>query len=637
MADSAASGPPLVALVDFPPRPDTGEVDQPNPQGTQRPPQERQRHAFGPALHWLVATEPSQVASVIDTAHEYARQGHWCLGWVAFEAASAFDAALPVLPPQTGEPLAVFAVFDHAHPWPEAVFAAQPMPLAAWQTQPWQSPLSPATFKTQVGAIHELIRNGEVYQINLTTTLNSALTPGASTTPLAYFEALHRSQPKGYAAYLDTATLPPTPETGGAPSHVLSVSPELFFHWQDGRITTRPMKGTAARGATQQADADAARHLQTSAKERAENLMIVDLLRNDLSRIAEVGSVQVPSLFDVQALPTVWQMTSTVQARTRADLRLSDIFAALFPCGSVTGAPKRRAMHHIAALEGAPRGLYCGAMGLMTPGGEVTFNVPIRTVVLHLQPGGWQAHCGIGSGITLDATAEAEAQEWQQKQAFLRRAAQPFDLLESLRLDHGHITRLTRHLERLTRAAAHFNFPLDEASIHDALARQSHILPHGVHKIRLRVDAHGQVLCDANPLAPTATDAPPIRVNLACQPMPPADEFIAHKTTHRLAYAPFTPPPGCFDTLLWNPNGEITEFTIGNVAVQLQGDATWYTPPLSAGLLPGVMRETLLAEGRLQERTLTLDDVRQAQGLALINSVRGWLDVVLAPTQKIEP
>jgi para-aminobenzoate synthetase/4-amino-4-deoxychorismate lyase len=597
-------------------------LDLPTAQGT------RLRCAFGPALHWLVATELAQVRSTIDAAHEHARQGRWCVGWVAFEAAPAFDTSLPTCPPEPGQPLAVFAVFDQALPWPEHLREASDKP---WRTAPWTSSLNAESFTAQVESIHELIRAGEVYQINLTTPLSSQLAPSDLATPLSYFQALHRSQPDGYAVYLDTSALQDPALPQATPSHVLSVSPELFFHWQGDRITTRPMKGTAARGATPEADAAAARHLQTSDKERAENLMIVDLLRNDLSRIAQVGSVQVPSLFDVQALPTVWQMTSTVQARPLAGLSLSDVFAALFPCGSVTGAPKRRAMHHIAALEGAPRGVYCGAMGLMAPGGEVTFNVPIRTVELRpasaASDPGWDARCGIGSGITLDATAQAEASEWRHKQAFLKRASQPFELLESLRLEQGHIPRLDTHLQRLARAAQHFAYPLDEAAVRQALAALGQAHPQGTYKVRLRVDAQGRVSCEGSPLAATAT---PIRVTLAPQAMPPADEFIAHKTTQREAYVPFTTwahDADCFDSLLWNAQGELTEFTIGNVAVKLAGQ--WFTPPLSCGLLPGVMRETLLAEGRLRERTITLDDLKRADGLALINSVRGWLDAEL--------
>ncbi len=605
---------PYTALIDLP----AGPGNAP-----QLPHDARLQHAFAQPLTWLIARQPPEVAAIIDQAQAHARQGRWCIGWVAYEAASAFDPHLSTHPASTALPLAAFAVFEQTQAWPQ-------LGLSDWQTSPWTTELNPQNFVDKVKAIHELIRAGEVYQINLTTPLQSTLSGPDIQTPTRYFGALHRTQPRGYNTYLDLtqhASDGSCPAAESGISHILSVSPELFFHWDQGQLVTRPMKGTAARGDTPEADEQAAQHLRQSVKERAENLMIVDLLRNDLSRIAQVGTVQVPSLFDLQALPTVWQMTSTIEARTRADLPLSDVFAALFPCGSITGAPKRRAMHHIATLESAPRRAYCGALGVIQPGGACTFNVAIRTVELSApqttgQAHQWQAQCGIGSGITLDATASGEAMEWHHKQGFLRRAAQPFELLESLRLEDGQLARLPLHLARLRRAAKHFDVPLNEPALHAHLADLAAHNPHGVFKVRLRVNAAGQVLTEAASLpAPTG----PIRVRLASQPMPAPDEFIWHKTTRRHAYQPFAAAPGCFDTLLFNRQGELTEFTIGNVAIELDGQ--WVTPPLSCGLLPGVMRESLLQSGSLTERVVTLNDLAHASGLALINSVRGWMDV----------
>lgn len=600
------------ALVDFPPTEASGP---------------RQRWRLHRPSHWLVAHDHSQVPSLLDAAHALSRQGKWAVGWVAYEAAPGLDACLPVkaLPP--GQPYAVFAIFDAAEHWDGQT------ERHAWRTGPWQATLSDEAITQRIEQVRTLIEAGEVYQVNLTDAM-SALFEGDTAAIEPYFAALRRSQPDGYSLMLDARA------ACRAPGVLLSVSPELFFDWDagpgdapdGGRITTRPMKGTASRGHDADSDAALAAHLLDSAKERAENLMIVDLLRNDLSRIAEVGSVKVPSLFDVQALPTVWQMTSTITAQARAGLRLSEAFAALFPCGSVTGAPKRQAMHHIARLESGPRGVYCGAVGLMAPGGRVTFNVPIRTVALHTPPppAPWTLRCGIGSGITLDARADSELREWRAKQAFLQRARQPFQLLESLRLEDGHVARLDGHLQRLAASAAHFNWPWDarwaqRARQHLTDTAQAH--PHGLFKLRMLLDVHGDIDVHVAPLqAPSEACLP---VALADRPMPEADDFIRHKTTQRQAYAAFPAPPGCFDTLLHNPAGELTEFTIGNVAVKLDGQ--WFTPPLSAGLLPGVMRASLLAQGRLQERRLTLDDLSRAEDLALINSVRGWVAVRLAP------
>jgi para-aminobenzoate synthetase/4-amino-4-deoxychorismate lyase len=268
------------------------------------------------------------------------------------------------------------------------------------------------------------------------------------------FQALQRAQPGGYAAFLDTGD-----------EQLLSVSPELFFEWREGRLLTRPMKGTAPRGSNPEDDAAQAQALRRSPKERAENVMIVDLLRNDLSRIAEPFSVNVPRLFHTEALPAVWQMTSDVEARTRAGCTLADVFAALFPCGSVTGAPKVRAMRAIRELEAGPRGVYCGAMGVLRPGGGATFNVPIRTVSLR----GKEARCGIGSGITSGSVAEAEWQEWRHKRAFLERASAPFEILETLALEAGRLRNLDEHLARMEATAAHFGTPWDAMQLHACL------------------------------------------------------------------------------------------------------------------------------------------------------------------------
>lgn len=600
------------------------------PQGPASAPQLPQdgriQHAFLQPLTWLIARQASDLSRVLDEAHAQAQAGHWCIGWVQYEAASAFDPHLSTHEASAALPLAAFAVFSQTQAWPA-------MPLTGWQTGPWTTDLTPQGFVDKVHAIHDLIRAGEVYQINLTTPLHNTLQGETEQTPQAYFAALHRTQPRGYSVYLDLAqkALDGTcPLVDAGVSHILSVSPELFFHWDQGLLVTRPMKGTAARGDTPGSDQQAAEHLKQSVKERAENLMIVDLLRNDLSRIAQTGSVQVPSLFDLQALPTVWQMTSTIEARTQAHIQLSDVFGALFPCGSITGAPKQRAMHHIAQLESAPRRTYCGTLGVIQPGGTCTFNVAIRTVELSAQPAidnsppHWTAQCGIGSGITLDATAAGEALEWHHKQAFLRRAAQPFQLLESLRLDNGQLARLPQHLARLRRAAQHFGVPLDENQLQASLSALALQHPHGVYKVRLLVDVAGSVMAEAAPLPDTTG---PVRVGIASAPMPQADEFIWHKTTRRDAYQAFKAQPGCFDTLLYNRLGELTEFTIGNVAIHLDGQ--WITPPVSCGLLPGVMRETLLQSGQLTEGVVTLAALAQATGLALINSVREWVDVEL--------
>ena len=585
-------------------------IDFTDPQDGAAP---RLRCAFGAPRQVLEARTPGEVRAVLEAVQAAAQQGAWCVGGLRYEAASAFDAALQTHP--ADGPLAWFAVHAAPQPWPEL-----PPPADAPVLQ-WQSPLERETFDAALETIHQDIASGAYYQVNYTAPLQATLQGGGPPAVLALFGALQRAQPGGYAACIDMGA-----------EQVLSVSPELFFDWRampdgSGDILTRPMKGTAPRGATPAQDAAQAEGLRQSPKERAENVMIVDLLRNDLSRIAEPHSVQVPRLFHTEPLPAVWQMTSDVQARTRPGTRLVDVWAALFPCGSVTGAPKARAMQAIRALEGGPRGFYCGALGLVRPDGaggiRATFNVPIRTVVLR----GAQAACGIGSGITAEATADAEWNEWRHKRAFVERASTPFDILETLRLEGGQFRNLDEHLARMQQAATHFNHPWGGAAVHQCLQNLAARHPQGAWRVRLLLDPAGVLRAEAFALQHTPE---PVRLRLAERPLREAhSEFVRHKTTRRAHYAAFAPTgPGVFDTVLWNEEGEITEGSFGNIAMLLDG--RWVTPPLACGLLPGVGRAVALREGRVQEAVVRLSDVPRVKGWAFINSLRGWLAAELA-------
>jgi para-aminobenzoate synthetase component 1/para-aminobenzoate synthetase/4-amino-4-deoxychorismate lyase len=396
-------------------------IDFSNPRDTGA---DRLQWGFSPPVQVLAAGEPQQVPAVLDAVQQAVENGRWCVGWLAYEAATGLDQAY-VGAVHTGavhtgavnesggkQPLAWFGV----HEAPDALCPdalLQPS-LGVLNVQWQQVPDGRSRFDADIVRIHEAIAAGDCYQINYTSPLKGRIEGAerlsAQQVAHALFARLRRAQPGGYAAMVDS---------GGM--QALSVSPELFFDWDGERILTRPMKGTAPRGATPAEDEARVQAMRASPKERAENVMIVDLLRNDLSRIAVPHSVKVPRLFHAGPLPAVWQMTSDVEARTRPGIRLRDVFAALFPCGSITGAPKRQAMRLIRELEPEPRGIYCGALGVVRPsdrhnGIHATFNVPIRTVVLQ----GRDLRCGIGSGITAGATAEAEWQEWQHKQRFLR-------------------------------------------------------------------------------------------------------------------------------------------------------------------------------------------------------------------------
>ena len=632
----------------------------------------RLRHAFGAPRSMLVAHELAQVGPLLDAVQAAAQQGLWCVGYVRYEAAAAFDSALATH--AADGPLAWFAVYDEALPWPEdasestsAGSVAATQKTAAVQAQ-WQESCPRPAFDAALAHIQRAIADGELYQVNFTAPLQGAWRgEPPENAALGLFAALQRAQPGGYAAFIDTGAHAAgasegagnAGETGGREigarngvgeaasaggEQLLSVSPELFFDWQDGlnhqeggQILARPMKGTAARGTTPALDAAQAAALRASPKERAENVMIVDLLRNDMSRIAQPFSVQVPRLFHTQALPTVWQMTSDVSAKTRPGTTLAGVFGALFPCGSVTGAPKVRAMQVIRTLEPQPRGVYCGAIGVVRPvpgrgesgqpgqlgepgrgGIRATFNVPIRTVSVQ----GGRLRCGIGSGITSGAAPDAEWQEWKNKQQFLERASMPFDLLETLALENGQLRHAADHLQRLAGAAAHFGYPWDAARVSQCLQALAQAHQQGAWRVRLLLGADGAARAEAFALEASPAS---VRLQLAERPLLEAHgEFVRFKTTRRAHYDAFTPTaPGVFDTVLWNAEGEITECTRGNVAMLMDG--RWVTPPLACGLLPGVGRALALREGRLSEAVVRVQDLPRVQGWAFLNSLRGWI------------
>ena len=565
----------------------------------------RLRCAFGTPRARLVAHAPEQVRGVLDAVQAHALAGQWCVGYVRYEAAAAFDTALSVH--AAAGPLAWFAVYDAALPWPDAAPAAD----QAWCVE-WDAGLDRGAFDAALSKVSQAIAAGELYQVNFTSPIAGHWRGQASADAL--FAALQRAQPGGYALRLDTGA-----------EQVLSVSPELFFDWQDQRLLTRPMKGTAPRGATPAEDEALRTALQTAPKERAENVMIVDLLRNDVSRIAEPFSVKVPHLFRTQALPTVWQMTSDVQARTRAGTTLYEVFAALFPCGSVTGAPKVQAMRMLRALEPQPRGIYCGALGIVQPGGRATFNVPIRTVVLT----GAQARCGIGSGVVADSAPDAEWHEWQHKRAFLDRSSAPFDLLETFSLRDGVAPQRQAHLARMATAAAHFGYPLDLATVDACLTRLFAQHPRGLWRVRLTLDRFGRP--SATAAAQPEPGLAPVPLQLAARPfLAAASEFVRFKTTRRAHYDAFAPPDGVFDTLLWNQRGEVTEGTRCNVAVKLAGQ--WRTPPVHCGLLAGIGRAQWLRKARVTEAIVRVEDLEAAEQVAVFNSLRGWMPARLVRT-----
>jgi len=553
---------------------------------------------FDVYLRTLVAETADQVVSVLEQAEAATKQGMYAVGFVAYEAAHALNPHLPSLASEPGLPLVWFSLFRKR----QCVTAGDGLPTGTTVVPELTPAGSQSDYEIAISRIHTAIEQGQTYQINYTFPLQGHWQGN----PLELYRTLLHAQQPAFGAFLDIG------------SHtVISTSPELFFSIKDGLVTTRPMKGTAPRGRYPAEDQTQQEQLLQSSKEQAENLMIVDLLRNDLGQIAQTGTVQTERLFEVESYPTVHQMTSTITARLKEGVGLLELFRALFPCGSVTGAPKRRSMEIISGLEQQPRGVYCGAIGYLAPGGEAGFSVAIRTMLLEKQTG--QISMGVGSAITWDSDPRAEYAECLNKAAFLRPQPQ-HRLLESLLLEEGSYPRLERHLDRLCWSAARLGYCCDREQIKQALLGYAAGTT-GQHKTRLLLAQDGSYQIESSPLQQLHQ---PLKVAVAATPVDPNDLLLYLKTEQRERYEQARQEhPDTDDVLLCNTQGELTEGTFTNLVLKL--DTRLVTPPLACGLLPGVMREELLEQGFITERVLYPQDLQCAEEIWLINSVRGWL------------
>ncbi|MEQ2525159.1 aminodeoxychorismate synthase component I [Bacillaceae bacterium CLA-AA-H227] len=551
---------------------------------------------FTNPLKVIIAHTIEEVLPCFEQIQEAIENGYYVAGYLSYESAPAFDSAYKVNV-KSQLPLLWLGVFSE--PQQQSVNSD-----GSYSLSDWIPSVSMDEYEASIQSIKNAIENGDTYQTNYTIRLHSEFQGD----DLAFYSNLKKAQSSKYCAYLNTGE-----------HSILSASPELFFHLKDDQLTTRPMKGTIKRGNSFSEDQENARWLYHSEKNRAENVMIVDLLRNDLGMIAVPGTVQVPELFNIEQYPTVHQMTSTITAKIAPTKKIVDVFRALFPCGSITGAPKISTMVIIADLESEPRDVYCGAIGYITPEQEAIFNVPIRTVVIDPKSG--SATYGVGGGITWDSTTAGEYEEILAKASLLKMESPAFELLETLLLEDGKYFLLKEHLTRLQNSAKYFNIPLSIEELTEKLSSLAENHPHG--KFRVRVLLSDKIVIEAHPIANSGVTR---KVVLADQPIDKTNLFLYHKTTHREVYAHFQKKfPDVFDVLLWNADGELTEFTNGNVVLELDG--ILYTPPISSGLLGGTYRQWLLTEEEIQEKVLTLEDLRNCTKIWFINSVRKWFEV----------
>lgn len=575
---------------------------------------------------WLHFADPDQLISaerldeVLPALQRIERlvqlHGWHAAGFISYEAASAFDAALhtrsSVAPESSRRPAFPFLWFGL---YPPPRLFTLPSPTATTWARSWIPTVGQTSYAASIDQIKKYIAEGRTYQVNYTMRLEADFAGD----PWDFFLHIAQTQ-NNQAAYIDTGQYV-----------ICSASPELFFRLEGNTITCRPMKGTTRRGRTTAEDCEQSEWLKHSAKNRAENVMIVDMVRNDLGRIAETGTVEVPELFRTERYPTLWQMTSTITARTTASV--AQILTALFPSASITGAPKVSTMAIIADLETTPRGIYTGSIGYIAPERQAKFNVAIRTAVIDRITR--TAEYGVGGGIVWDSTSQDEYAEALLKARVLMEPSPSFSLIETMLWtpEEGFFL-FEKHLSRLLDSANYFDIPVTRNKLQSYLGMISLRLAevHVPQRVRILADPAGRLDFETRPLdAIDSSDVLP--VCLATQPVDSNDVFLYHKTTQRSVYERAREECDDYaDVLLYNERGELTEFTIGNLVVELEGQQV--TPPILCGVLPGTYRAHLLETGQIVERTVRVDQLPDCTQIFRVNSVRKWQEVDLQAERK---
>jgi para-aminobenzoate synthetase/4-amino-4-deoxychorismate lyase len=556
---------------------------------------------FGRPQSIIQAHRPEDVVEALGALEAALDSGRHVAGWFAYELGYLLEPHLTGFHRARGQmPLLWFGVFGPPERAARANLTSSGRAYAGPLHHEWDA----ATYAARFDRVHDFIEAGDIYQANLSFRSRFVFVGD----PLAFYLELHDAAQAAHGAYVD-----------GGDWQVLSLSPEQFFEISpQGRITARPMKGTAPRGVDELSDARAKAMLAASPKDRAENLMIVDLVRNDIGRLALIGSVAVSNLFEVETYPTLHTMVSTVTAQLKPATRIARVVKALFPCGSVTGAPKIRAMEIIRELEQSPRGVYCGAIGHFAPDGSANFNVAIRTILLQ----GGRGELGIGGAVVQDSNAASEYAECLLKARFFESVRQPIGLIETLRHDGGFL-RLSRHLDRMRASAGFLSLPFDRVAA-DAALREAVANRPGVLRVRLVLDEQGAFACTVAPLGPV-----PERWSYALSPyqVESGDLLLRHKTTWRHAFeaeqARLAKIADADEAIFLNERGELTEGSRSSLFVRRGGKLL--TPPLSSGLLDGVLRRELLESGACEEAILTPRDLAAAEEVLLGNSLRGLI------------
>lgn len=548
----------------------------------------------------IIATSTDEVLPALEKIQTALNQGYYAAGYLSYEAAPAFNNQL-VVHSENEMPLLWFGIYDK-------ISNPSLNGSKSYSTTDWTPNIPVKTYNEHIDKIHEYIKQEKTKQVNYTLQMESKV-EGDS---YSFYKQLKEVQ-SNYSAYLHIGDYT-----------ILSASPELFFQLKDDTLTARPMKGTIGRGLTYEEDMENAAWLAQSEKNKLENKMVVELMTEELKAVAKPNSIRVASAYDVERYPTVYQMTSTIQADIDNDKTITDIFNALFPCGSITGQPKETTMEIIRELETTTREVYCGTIGFITPSKEAIFNVPIRTVVINNND--HIARYGVGGAITIDSTKEEEYEEVLTKAAVLNEKRDTFQLLETIGLVDGEYIVFDKHMKRLTESGTYFEFRLDLNKIKDSLDKIAAKHNSGYYRVRLVVEQDGNYSIETNKIENNFEE---ITATIAKTPIDKHNVFLYHKTTNRSTYEnKKNEVKHTDDVLMWNESREITEFTTGNIVVELNGELL--TPPISCGLLGGTFRSALLDKGEIKEKVITLDELKACTNIWFINSVRKWVPVKLS-------
>ena len=554
------------------------------------------RQIFTDAIKELKTKNIKEVKHLLAEVEAYQNKGYYAVGYVSYEAAPAFETKFQVIDgPLMSEYLLYFTVHETVQ--------TEPIPLTydlITLPKSWQELTSAEEYKAAIEHIHHHIRQGDTYQVNYTVQLQQNLTAD----PFAIYNRLVVEQNAHYNAFIQHDDV-----------SIISISPELFFKKDGDKLTTRPMKGTTNRGLTTETDLAQARWLAQDQKNRSENMMIVDLLRNDMNRISKIGSEDVKSLCQVEQYSTVWQMTSTIETQLLTNRSLCDVFQALFPCGSITGAPKIATMEIIKKVEKQPRGVYCGAIGILVPQGPSIFNVAIRT----LQMEETKAIYGVGGGITWDSNWESEYEETKQKAAVLYRQNPKFYLISTGRIHQGKLLFLEEHIKRLQESSRYFDYPFNAEKAHYQATALCQSLDFDTdYRLKLSFKKDGELKFEHSQLTNLSDDF--YQARLVEQRYPLDSPYTFFKTSYRphLSIEPH-------EQIYYNHEGQLLETSIGNIVLKIEDQL--YTPPVHLGLLNGIYRQSLIAENKLKEKVLTVKDLKQAQTIYGCNAVRGLYEL----------